>query len=164
MNHFVAISRGRDAGSISPNSDDGRPVLSYTPSRFDRKHIIAGLIGIAKLCYIQGAVELIPFVPNTPPFISRKVVQNRSLQGSEFTEWHSCLEKNDLNPSRSFFACSHHMGSCRMGANSSEGVVDDRGEVWETEDLYIADASVFPSASGVNPMITTMANADRIAR
>jgi choline dehydrogenase-like flavoprotein len=36
--------------------------------------------------------------------------------------------------------------------------------VWGTEGLYVADASVFPSASGVNPMVTNMAIADWISR
>jgi len=37
------------------------------------------------------------------------------------------------------------------------------GRVWGTEGLYVADASVFPSASGVNPMVTTMGIADWIS-
>jgi long-chain-alcohol oxidase len=32
--------------------------------------------------------------------------------------------------------------------------VKQTGETWEVEDLYVADASVFPTALGVNPMIT----------
>ena len=44
------------------------------------------------------------------------------------------------------------------------GVVDMRGKVWDTEGLYVSDASVFPSASGVNPMITNMAISDWISR
>ena len=46
------------------------------------------------------------------------------------------------------------MGSCQMGTRSSTSVVDPRGRVWGTKGLYVADASVFPTASGVNPMIT----------
>ena len=42
--------------------------------------------------------------------------------------------------------------------------MDPRGQVWGTEGLYVADASVFPSASGVNPMVTTMAIADWIGK
>lgn len=51
-----------------------------------------------------------------------------------------------------------------MSSHSGAGVVDPKGRVWEKENLYVADASVFPSASGVNPMVTTMAIADFIAR
>ena len=43
-------------------------------------------------------------------------------------------------------------------------MVDERGKVWGVEGLYVADASVFPSASGVNPMVTNMAISDWISR
>lgn len=56
------------------------------------------------------------------------------------------------------------MGTCRMGVSERNSVVDPTGKVWGTEGLYVADASVFPSASGVNPMITNMAISDWISR
>ncbi len=52
---------------------------------------------------------------------------------------------------------AHQMGSARMGASPRDSVCDPRGEVHAVRGLYIADASAFPSASGVNPMITTAA-------
>jgi choline dehydrogenase-like flavoprotein len=51
-----------------------------------------------------------------------------------------------------------------MSSTASTGVVDPSGKVWGTEGLYVADASVFPSASGVNPMVTNMAISDWISR
>eukprot|EP00038_Savillea_parva_P010523 m.190935 g.190935 ORF g.190935 m.190935 type:complete len:777 (+) comp18178_c0_seq1:135-2465(+) len=51
---------------------------------------------------------------------------------------------------------AHQMGSCRMGMSPATSVVDWNGEVWEADDVYIMDASVFPTASGANPMITTL--------
>ena len=56
------------------------------------------------------------------------------------------------------------MGTCRMGTNERNSVVDDRGRVWGTKGLYVSDASVFPSASGVNPMVTNMGISDWVSR
>jgi long-chain-alcohol oxidase len=51
------------------------------------------------------------------------------------------------------------MGTCRMGADKTTSVVDTRGECWDVEGLWVADASLLPTATGVNPMITTEAMA-----
>ncbi|KAI0154241.1 long-chain fatty alcohol dehydrogenase [Xylariaceae sp. FL1272] len=164
MNQFVAIARDRDSGSVSANAVTGAPVVAYTPSKFDRGNILQGLIAIAKLCYMRGARELTPFLTNVPTFKSRKPTSSRNVTDSDFTEWLSSLERHKLDSSGTVFGCAHQMGTCRMSAHPADGVVDDCGRVWETSNLFIADASVFPSASGVNPMITIMAIADRIAR
>ncbi|KAF1811709.1 hypothetical protein P152DRAFT_449983 [Eremomyces bilateralis CBS 781.70] len=58
------------------------------------------------------------------------------------------------------FVSAHQMGTCRMGASPNVSVVDPTGAVWGTDGVYVADASVFPSASGVNPMVTNMAISD----
>jgi choline dehydrogenase-like flavoprotein len=50
-----------------------------------------------------------------------------------------------------------------MGSSSLESVVDENGETWNCSNLYVCDASVFPTSSGVNPMLTTLAIADGVA-
>jgi choline dehydrogenase-like flavoprotein len=50
-----------------------------------------------------------------------------------------------------------------MGADASASVVAPSGESHEVHGLYVADASLFPTAVGVNPMITIMAFARRVA-
>ncbi|CAB4309382.1 unnamed protein product [Prunus armeniaca] len=49
------------------------------------------------------------------------------------------------------------MGSCRMGVDSKQSVVNQMGETWEVEGLFVVDTSVFPTALGVNPMVTVQA-------
>jgi choline dehydrogenase-like flavoprotein len=57
----------------------------------------------------------------------------------------------------------HQMASCAMGADPATSVVGETGESHDLKGLYVADASTFPTSSGVNPMITIMAIADHVA-
>ena len=59
------------------------------------------------------------------------------------------------------------MGSARMGASPELSAASPTGETWDVRNLVVADGSAFPTASGVNPMITIEAiahlNATRLA-
>jgi long-chain-alcohol oxidase len=55
------------------------------------------------------------------------------------------------------------MGTARMGSRPNDSVVNLSGELWDLPGCYVADASVFPTAIGVNPQLTIMALATRIA-
>lgn len=57
----------------------------------------------------------------------------------------------------------HIMGTARMGASPATSVVGPTGELWDLPGCYVADASLFPSAIGVNPQVAIMALATRVA-
>ena len=66
---------------------------------------------------------------------------------------------------KSYAATMNHIfGSCRMGADPQEFPVDLKGRVRGIKNLYITDASLFPSPSAVNPQATIMMLADLITR
>ena len=50
-----------------------------------------------------------------------------------------------------------------MGKDPATSVADPWGQLHDTPGVWIGDASAFPTASGTNPMITTMALAHRTA-
>ena len=144
--------------------------MEYRVSPFDNAHVLEGLVGLAKICYVTGATEIRPFVPGVEPFIrpppppQGTTARNSSVTDPEFATWLAKLKASGGGAPYAPFTSAHQMGSCRMSSHPGAGVVDPRGKVWGTDGLYVADASVFPSASGVNPMVTALAIADWIAR
>jgi choline dehydrogenase-like flavoprotein len=57
----------------------------------------------------------------------------------------------------------HHMGSTRMSVSPKQGVVDSSLKSHDLENLYICGSSVFPSSGHVNPTLTIVALALRLA-
>ena len=57
----------------------------------------------------------------------------------------------------------HPLGTARADADPSRGVVDGDLRLHGVEGLYVCDASAVPSSLGVNPQITIMALATRLA-
>lgn len=56
----------------------------------------------------------------------------------------------------------HQMGTCRMGDDPTTSVLDRHCRMHEVQNMFVVDTSCFPSALGVNPMTTAMANAMRV--
>jgi choline dehydrogenase-like flavoprotein len=59
---------------------------------------------------------------------------------------------------------AHLAGTARMGDDPAESVCDRTGRLHEVDNVYVADASTFPTFPGFNPTNSIMANALRIAR
>ncbi len=63
----------------------------------------------------------------------------------------------------SYNRSAHTIGTCRMGNNDQEAVVNSEGQSFDIPNLFIADNSIFPSALSANPALTIMALSLRIA-
>jgi choline dehydrogenase-like flavoprotein len=61
-------------------------------------------------------------------------------------------------------ASTHVQGTCRMGSDPARSVVDEHGESHDAKRLFVGDASLFPKTLSVNPSLTIMALADRLAQ
>src|SRR6202453_3247875 len=57
----------------------------------------------------------------------------------------------------------HQNGTCRMGTDPATSVLDVHCKAHDLDNLYVVDASCFVSASAVNPSLTIIANAIRVA-
>jgi long-chain-alcohol oxidase len=56
------------------------------------------------------------------------------------------------------------MSSARMAGSPELGACKPSGETWEVKNLFVADGSSMPTATGVNPMMSIMATAHYIAQ
>ncbi|WP_245427917.1 GMC oxidoreductase [Roseiarcus fermentans] len=58
---------------------------------------------------------------------------------------------------------AHQAGTCRFGVDPARSVLDLDCRAHEVDNLYVTDASFFPSIGAVNPTLTIIANALRVA-
>jgi len=57
----------------------------------------------------------------------------------------------------------HVCGTAVFGDNPETSVLDANNRAHEVENLYVVDGSFFPTSGGVNPALTIIANALRVA-
>jgi choline dehydrogenase-like flavoprotein len=58
---------------------------------------------------------------------------------------------------------AHQAGTARFGTDPASSVLDLNCKAHELDNLYVTDASFFPSIGAVNPTLTIIANALRVA-
>ncbi len=126
----------------------GYPVIHYNVNRYDISQIKRGLEIIADIFWAAGARELHLPISSVP-----------MLTDGDSTP----LKQHNLKPSQIGLAAWHPLGTAHAGAESESSVVGDDLRVHGFENVYVSDGSVLPSSMAVNPQITIMALATRMA-
>jgi len=159
--HTAAIGvllRDRDAGRVTIDRE-GHPVTNYRLSEFDREHLRYGFIGAARILEAAGA-RLI-FSPHAKWCAYEPAGSGKSRGSLEsFTQ---AMDAAGWDSGRLAMFSFHMQGSARLGGSPKTSATDPDGQTWEVRNLYVMDGSSFPSASGVNPMISIEAIAHRNA-
>ncbi len=89
----------------------------------------------------------------------RRIAQLRSRLRRLFRPYRPLL----LPQAESNERLAHACGTCRFGRNPADSVLDANNRAHELDNLYVVDASFFPSSGGINPALTVAANALRVA-
>ncbi len=146
------------AGLIISDTGSGRVrsvpagglLISYDLHPDDLRKTLEGIHLAAEVYLAAGAEEVHTLLPGMPP-----VRRREDLAGITGGRWTAA----DLK-----LSAYHPMGTCRMGSDPRTSVVDQHGRSHDVPGLVIADASVLPGSTFVNPQITIMALVARNAR
>lgn len=143
-------------GMMISDESEGRliwlPLFGYTYyyalTPGDIKKLKKGIAFLARIFLKGGAKKVYPLI-----------------RGREFSTLDEVdlFEKAPLRAGDIDLMAFHPLGTCRMATRAEEGVCDSNHEVFGTPGLYICDGSVVPSSLGVNPQMTIMALATRLA-
>jgi choline dehydrogenase-like flavoprotein len=150
---MAAYERMTSFGALISDTSEGRVLASglvlYWMRRADVAKLQRAVALVARLLFEAGACEVHPGVRTHPTL--RDVGELDALERAR-------LRAGDFE-----MMAFHPMGTARMAADAARGAVAPNGELFACRRLHVADAALLPSSCGVNPQLTIMALATRVA-
>jgi len=146
-----AVAVRADAeGRIRPSWLFGDRV-DYSLTDNDMRRVAEGMKRLAEMHFLAGATEIVTGIYGIPDVLT-------SIdQIGEF-------DRAPTDPRCYSMVATHLFGGCRAGRDPSTSVVDPQLKVHGVDGLYVMDASIFPTNTGVNPQHSIMAIATVAAR
>lgn len=127
---------------------DGSLRTRYSLTHEDAQRLVFGIARAAEIHFAAGATEVYPNIARVPVLRPGDV---------------AAFEATGFKPGELRLEAFHPMGTARIAAEPAEGVCAPDGSVNGVAGLYVADASLFPTSVGVNPMMTIVVFAKRVA-
>ena len=148
------LCRDTSAGRVRVGRD-GSPRVRFRLNAADEARMAAGVAAAGEVLAAAGASEVFS--------VHRQRCSFRPGTPGAHRAWADATRQAGFGGGRATLASYHQMGSCRLGTDPATSAVAPDHQTHEVEGLYVADASLFPTASGVNPMLSVMALAQRAA-
>ncbi len=148
MASYYAMIGAEGTGSVTPLPRSNDPLVTYALTPGDRALLREGLEKLVRLLFAAGAREVIPSI------IGAASMHNTGDLAAL---------PSSLPLDRTSLMTIHLFSSCPMGENPDLCAVDSFGRVPDVPGLRVSDASILPTASGVNPQGSVMAFARRNA-
>jgi choline dehydrogenase-like flavoprotein len=130
----------------------GNPVVHYRFTGRTIDSLVAATRAATRIFFAAGAIRV--HAPSaTPPL----------LEAWEAERLDQRIQSRHFHTGTISVSAAHLMGGCGMGRSPADSVTDSWGRVHGRPWLRVADASLFPAALEINPYLTIMALADRVA-
>jgi choline dehydrogenase-like flavoprotein len=118
-------------------------MISYGPTKKDMIQLRKGLKLVAEIMVAGGAETIMPGIYGIDSFLDKDEINK--------------IDKAPVKQKSYTMIMTHLFGTCRMGKDPRQSVVNTDFQVHGTKGLYILDSSIFPTNLGVNPQHTIMA-------
>ncbi|KAJ3409203.1 hypothetical protein CcCBS67573_g08271 [Chytriomyces confervae] len=163
---MIVLTRDEDSVSRVYEDTDNLMHLDFSLGSKDATVLTEGVVASTKVFLAAGAAEVDPGMHGLEALVldEQDLATGDAVNCAKAVEYYKKIRETGIVATKTHIGCAHQMGSCRMGASPAAGAVDPEGQSWEVKGLYVADASLFPTASGVNPMITTLSVAHSVAQ
>lgn len=152
----IALTRDYYGGRVRVDTH-GEPILDYQLHPYDAKHLQRGILELLKIHYAAGAKEI--YAPHNAFF-----GHINDGNDSSFVRFLRKVEDAGIKRLALPLFSAHQMSSARMAASPRQGALKPTGETWDVKNLFVADGSAMPTATGVNPMISIMGTSHYIAQ
>lgn len=131
----------------------GRPVVHYRFTQEVVDSLARAARASARILFAAGALRV--HAPTADP---------PTLEASDADRIDALVDARHFTPGRVSVSAAHLMGGCGMGRGPADSVSDAWGRVHGIPWLRVADASLFPDSLEINPYLTIMGLADRVAQ
>lgn len=149
----------RDSGSGRVRLDRrGKPIIDYRLAPDDAARLMRGMEAALRVHVAAGATEV------SSPHCDYNPYHPRKGDSAALEAYLRQTAARGLPTNAAALFSAHQMSSCRIGKDAAQGALDPTGQSYEVRNLYVADGSAMPTATGVNPMVSIMATAHRIAQ
>ncbi|HSR41596.1 MAG TPA: GMC family oxidoreductase, partial [Longimicrobiales bacterium] len=153
----LACDRAVEGNRVTVDRD-GEPRIHYEFTDEVVRALVEGTRASARIFFAAGALRV--HAPEAdPPTLERGEAD--WLGDPEAVPGR--IRPEGFLPGKIPVSAAHLMGGCAMGSNAADSVTDHRGRVHGLPWLRVADASLFPDSVEINPYLTIMALADRVA-
>jgi choline dehydrogenase-like flavoprotein len=129
---------------------DGPPAVVYRLGSTDQEQLLDGMVQASEVSFAAGAEKVLL------PYNELVTVGKRGA--------YQAIRERGVHVNDPLFLSFEPHGTLRMGSDPRRSLVDEMGEAHAVRNLFVCDASIFPTSVAVPPQIAVMALATRSAQ
>ncbi len=146
----VGVLVGTEANAyIVPALLTGGPDIVFQPTAGDMKKLLDALVILGEIFLTGGALEVYASTRSYQSYRNKTAVYTAQSELDKLRE----LVKHDYDI---LLGTGHPQGGNAIGVSPDSGVISPDFRVFGYDNLYVCDASVFPTSTTVNPQLTVM--------